>query len=67
MIGHKENTGVECLLVDPDNMLISGANDDTARFWDIDSSQCLKTIKPQNGPSSLKFSKEGNLITGEHN
>lgn len=66
LIGHSENYGVEDLLVDSNNMLISACNDDTARFWDIDTAQCLNVLKPEHGPSSLTFSKEGNLITGEH-
>lgn len=46
-------------------MLISAGNDQTVRFWDIDSAQCQKVLKHQRDPCSLALNKEGNLITGD--
>nr|XP_033811767.1 WD repeat-containing protein 18 isoform X3 [Geotrypetes seraphini] len=51
--GHKNQ--VTCLSVSKDgSLLLSGSHDETARLWDMQSKQCLRTV-PHKGPVTNAF------------
>lgn len=60
--GH--SNGVMCLQFD-DNILITGSYDTTAKVWDVNTGECLRTLKRHTmGIRCLQFEASGHLMTG---
>ena len=55
-----------CMAVLPNNILVTGSIDNSLKFWNLDSNECIKYIQKAhiNGINSLAVLPNNVLITG---